>query len=72
MELNNEIDFIFINEGLQSSSYVRGILNNVYTDHSAIFMRVSSDQNDVFHLASSEDIYVINEYMNKSPLITNI
>jgi len=55
-QLSNEIDFIFVKEGLQSSRYATGIFNNLYTDHSAMFMRFSSDTNDVFHLASSEDI----------------
>merc|ERR1712105_558597 len=55
-QLSNEIYFIFIKEGLQSSRYATGIFNNLYTDHSAMFMRFSSDKNDVFHLASSEDI----------------
>ena len=46
-KLNSEIDFIFVNEGLQSSRYFTGIFNNLYTDHSAMFMRVSIDTNDV-------------------------
>ena len=32
-----------------------GIFNNLYTDHSAIFMRLSIYKNDVFHLSSSPD-----------------
>ena len=36
-----------------------------------MFMRVSSDPNNVFHLVSSEDINVINRYMEKSPSINN-
>ena len=70
-KLNNKIDFIFVNEGLQSSRYVTGIFDNLYTDHSAMFMRVSSDPNDVFHLASNEDIDVINDYIDKYPTIPN-
>ena len=35
-QLSNEIDFIFVKEGLQSSRYATGIFNNLYTDHSAI------------------------------------
>ena len=52
---NHEIDFIYVNDQLQSSKYVTGIFNNLYTDHSAIFMRLSIDKNDVFHLSSSPD-----------------
>ena len=69
--LNNEIDFILLNEGLQSSRYVTGIFNNLYTDHSAIYMRLSSDPNDVFHFVSSENTYIINEYMRKSSTSPN-
>ena len=56
IRLNNHgIYFIYVQDQLQSSKYVTGIFNNLYTDHSAIFMRLSIDQNDVFHLSSSPD-----------------
>ena len=37
------------------------MLNDLYTEHSAMFMRVSSDPNDVIHLASSDDLMGIQE-----------
>ena len=54
-QLNSEFVFIFVNEELQSSRYFTGLLNNLYNDHSAIFMRLSSDINDVFHLGNSDN-----------------
>ena len=53
MKFNNEIDFTFVNEALQSSKYIKVIFNNLYIDHRTMCMRVSSDPNDELHLASS-------------------
>ena len=69
--INNELDFIFVNEGLQSSRYVTSLSDNLYKDYSEMCMRVSSDPNYVFHLASSKDINVIIEYTYKSPTLPN-
>ena len=55
-KLNTKIDFVFINEGLQLSRYVPGISNVLYTDHSVICMRFSSDQKDEFYLRCSDNL----------------
>ena len=54
--VNGEIDYVFMNDRLDSSRYVTGLFRNLYTDHSALFVRVSTDTNNVFHLGNSEDI----------------
>ena len=53
--VNGEIDYVFMDDHLPSSKYVTGLFHNLYTDHSALFVRVSTDINAVFHRQESTD-----------------
>ena len=53
--VNGEIDYVFMNDRLDSSRYVTGLFHNLYIDHSALFVRVSTDTNTVFHPQESTD-----------------
>ena len=44
-----------MNDHLDSSIYVTGLFRNLYTAHSALFVRVSTDTNSVFHPQESTD-----------------
>ena len=59
-KFDNEIDLIFVNKDFVIRIYT-GIFNNLYTDYSAKFMRVSSNPNDVFYLASNDNLTEIQE-----------
>ena len=52
---SHEIDLIYVKDQLRLSKYITGIFHNLYTDHSAIFMRLSIGKNYVFPLSSSPD-----------------
>ena len=61
-KFDDEIDLIFVNRVIRIYT---GRFNNLYTNHNAKFMRVSSNPNDVFYLTNNENLMEIQAiYLN--------
>ena len=53
--VNGEFDYVFIKDDIDSSKYSTGLFWNLYTDHQAVFVRVSTAKNDVYHFGNIEE-----------------
>ena len=49
-----ELDYVFMKDDIDSSKYSTGSFANLYSDHRALFLRLYSGINDVFHCGNLE------------------
>ena len=53
--LNDQLDYVLIRDDISSQKYSGGTFKNLYSEHKSLFLRIYTDDNDVFKTANIEE-----------------
>ena len=63
---DGQLDYVLMKDGINAAKYVAGSFKNLYSDHKSVFLRISTDDDDVVTTSSRvidaiEDIHTIED-----------
>ena len=71
---DGQLDYVLMKTGINAAKYVAGSFKNVYSDHKSLFLRISTDDDDVVTTSSRvidaiEDMHTIGDNTRSKEIV---